>query len=145
MNAVELCKKYQDALSNKDLPAIRSLFTPDAVVSAPVSGKANIEQFHTYLFTSTKKTVANFPNVLGARQNPPSITMQFSYTLSVSTGDVAVIDGIVVFGIDESLGKFKSLDVIYDPSEIRRFMQDAGIEPPATGSAATQQAGQQLR
>lgn len=136
MNVAELCRKYQDALSRKDLPAVRSLFTPDAVVTAPVSGKANVEQFHTYLFSNTRKTVARLPNVLAARQDPPSITMQFSYTLSVANGDVAVIDGIAVFGIDEALGQFRSLDFIYDPTEIRRFMDDAGIEPPATAGGA---------
>lgn len=132
MNTAELCMKYQDALSRKDLAAIRPLFTPDAVFIAPVSGKANVEQFHTYLFANTKKTAARFPNVLGTRQDPPSITMQFSYTLSVANGDVTVIDGIAVFELDESAGKFRSLEFIYDATEIRRFMEDAGIAPPAT-------------
>lgn len=136
MNAAELCKKYQDALSSKDLPAILSLFTPDAVVTAPVSGKGSIEPFHTYVFANTRKTVARLPNVLATQATPPSVTMQFSYTLSINSGDVTVIDGIAVFGIDATIGKFKSLDVIYDPSDIRRFMHDAGIALPAPGSLA---------
>jgi hypothetical protein len=130
MNADALCKKYQAALSTKNLLAIQNLFTPDAIVKAPISGTANVEQFHAYLFSNTNRTIARFPNVLSSRDDPPSITMQFSYTLSIANGDVAVLDGIALFDIEPHSGKFKSLTITYDATELRRFMQEAGIVPP---------------
>lgn len=130
MNAVELCEKYRDALSTKDLPAIQSLFTQDAIVTAPISGAVSVEQFHAYLFRNTKKALAKFPNVLSSRYKYPSITLQFSYTLSIASGDAIVIDGAAVFEVDETLGKFKGLTVMYDASDLRRFMAEAGIAPP---------------
>ena len=129
MDVLDLCKQYQDALSRKDLSALERLFTPDAVVKAPISGTANVRQFHTYLFSNTKRNIAKFGNVIrpGGKSSP--ITLHFSYTLSIESGEVAVLDGVVQFEVDESLQKFKAISFIYDPTELRHLMDEAGIAP----------------
>ncbi|WP_157691670.1 hypothetical protein [Noviherbaspirillum autotrophicum] len=132
MKSAELCEKYQDALSKKDFSAIQTLFTSDAVIKAPISGAVTVECFHAYLFCNTKKTMAKFPNVLKSRYKFASITMQFSYTLFIATGDAIGLDGVVAFEVDESVGKFKRMTVIYDASDLRRFMDNAGVAGPIT-------------
>lgn len=114
MRILRLCERYQEALSKKDLLAVQELFTEDAIISAPISGTANVRDFHTYLFASTKKTVLRFPNVIRLRAEKAVVSLQFSYTLSIHTGQVTVLDGVATFGIDENTMKFKSLAIVYD-------------------------------
>lgn len=134
MDALELCKTYQQLLSNKDLEGIQGLFTPDAIVKAPISGTGSVERFHSYLFGSIKKTIAKFPNVITRRGKPDTITMQFSYTFMMAGDHLVVLDGIINFEIDEESGKFRKLTVIYDPTELRRLMDEADVPPPDTPS-----------
>lgn len=134
MSAIELCQKYQDAMSRKDLPALEELFTPDAVVNAPISGTANVRQFHSYLFANTKKTAARFGNAIRHRDKSNSITLPFSYILSIASGEVAVLNGITRFEFEENLQRFKEITFIYDPGELRHLMNEAGIAPPPSAS-----------
>lgn len=130
MDVIALCQQYQDALSKKDLFTLERLFAPDAVVKAPISGTVNVRQFHTYLFANTKRNIAKFGNVIRPGGKSTPVTLPFSYTLSIASGEVAVLDGVAQFEIDESLQKFKAMSFIYDPTELRHLMDEAGIAPP---------------
>jgi hypothetical protein len=136
MKFVSLCEQYQEAFGAKDLAAVQELFTEEAVISAPVSGTANVRDFHTYLYSITKKAAVRFPNVIRSRESPPTLSMQFSYTFAIETGQVGVLDGVATFEIDASVKKFKKLTVAYDPLEVRQLMMEAGIAPPATSVPA---------
>ncbi|HEY0848078.1 MAG TPA: hypothetical protein VGE12_22115, partial [Noviherbaspirillum sp.] len=116
MDAIDLCRRYQDALTHKDLATLKLLFTEDALIKAPISGTANVEQFHTYLFANTKKTVARFGNVIRHHEKLNTLTLPFSYTLSIASGEVTVLDGLILFEIEAGAHKIKTLTVQYDPS-----------------------------
>lgn len=135
MSPLELCRKYQDAMSRKDLPALEELFTPDAVMKSPIAGTAGVRQFHSYLFANTKKTLARFGDAFRHRDKGNGITVPFSFTLSIASGEIAVLNGVMRFEIEESLQKFKTATIIYDPSELRHLMDEAGIAPPPGASA----------
>lgn len=131
MDVLELCHRYQNALTNKDLAALDPLFADDAIVKAPISGTASVRQFHDYLFANTKRTIARFGTVIRHQEKQNSVTLPFSYTLSIESGEVTVLDGVTVFEIDAASRKIKTLTVIYDPTELRRLMAEAGIAPPS--------------
>jgi len=130
MTMTSLCEQYQEALGRKDLAFVLGLFTDDAVIRAPVSGAANVKDFHAYIFSNTKRTAMRFPNVIRRRDAPAAITMQFSYTLAIEGGHIVVLDGVANFEIDERAMKIKSLTFVYDPAEVRQLMAEAGIAPP---------------
>ncbi|GAB3542978.1 hypothetical protein GCM10027343_15870 [Noviherbaspirillum agri] len=124
-----LCKKYEDALSRNDLPGILALFTPDATVTAPITGTMDVARFHTYLFSYTKKASANLPNVIRRRKNPAALTIQFSYTFLTTCGKVAVIDGVATFEFDKALQTFRKLTIIYNDTDMRLMMAEEDAIP----------------
>lgn len=125
----ELSKKYEDALSRSDHAGIQALFTPDATVTAPITGTMSVAKFHEYLFSYTKKAYANLPNVIRVRENPTALTIQFSYTFLTACGKVAVIDGVSTFEFDDALQKFRKLTIVYDDSEMRLMMAEPETIP----------------
>lgn len=130
MDVISLCRRYQHALTNKDLSALESLFIDGATVTGPISGTAGVRQFHEYLFANTKKSVARFGNVIRHQEKQNAVTLPFSYTLSIATGEVTVLDGITIFEFNAANEKIKSLTVIYDATDLRHLMADASIAPP---------------
>jgi hypothetical protein len=132
-----LYKKYETALSRNDLPAIEALFTPDATVTAPITGTLSVGKFHTFLFSNTKKASANLPNVIRRRNNPTTLTVQFSYTFLTTCGKVAVIDGAAVFEYDDEQQKFRKLTLVYNDSDMRLMMAEPGNIPCIWASEAS--------
>jgi len=124
-----LCKKYEDALSRNDLPGILALFTPDAIVTAPITGTLDAVKFHTFLFSNTKKASANLPNVIRSRENPTALTVQFSYTFLTTCARVAVIDGVATFEFDDSQQKFRRLTIVYNDSDMSLLMAEQDKVP----------------
>lgn len=124
-----LYKKYEEALSRNDLPAIQALFTSDAVVTAPITGTLDVVKFHTTLFSYTKKASANLPNVIRRRKNPTALTVQFSYTFLTTCGKVAVIDGAAIFEFDDEQQKFRKLTLVYNDSDMRLMMAEPDKMP----------------
>jgi hypothetical protein len=124
-----LCKKYEEALSGNDLPGILALFTPDAIVTAPITGTMDVARFHTFLFSSTKKASANLPNVIRSREKPTALTIQFSYTFLTTCSKVAVIDGVSTFEFDDAQRKFRKLTIVYDDSDMRLMMAEQDKAP----------------
>lgn len=136
MDVISLCHRYQLALTNRDLGAIEALFVDDALITGPISGTVGVRQFHEYLFAKTKRSMARFGNIIRHQEKQNSVTLPFSYTLSIASGAVTALDGIMVVGFDASAEKIRSLTIIYDHTELRRLMADAGIEPPPGANPA---------
>lgn len=122
--------QYREALGNKDIQRIEGLFLPGATVTAPISGKKSVNAFHSYLFANTGKTGVTFSNVLPQRSTAAVATLQICYTFLTPAGRVGVIDGVAIFELDQKRDKFKSLRVIYNPSEIRKLMAEEQIAGP---------------
>lgn len=134
MHSIELCRRYQDALAQKDLSAVIELFTPDATVQAPITGTMGIEAFHTHLFTGSSLAIARLKHVFEGIGTPEKTALQFTYTWVFSDGSVEVMDGVSIFEIaDGDNTKFKSLTIVYDPTNLRRHLNDGQITSTSLG------------
>lgn len=122
--------QYREALGNKDIQGIEGLFLPGAKVTAPISGEKSVNAFHSDLFAATGKARVTFSNALPQRSSASAATLQICYTFLTPAGRVGVIDGVAIFELDQKHNKFKSLRVIYNPSEIRQLMAEEQIAAP---------------
>lgn len=127
--------QYREALGKKDVQEIEALFVPGAKVTAPISGEKTVNAFHHDLFAITGKAGVTFSNAFPQRSSASTATLQICYTFLTPAGRVGVIDGVAIFELDQKQGKFKSLRVIYNPSEIRQLMAEEQIVAPGLNRA----------
>lgn len=125
MYAYEQCKRYRQALAQKNLDAIMALFTPDATVKAPLSGNMDARTFHERLFRTPTHAITKLTNVFDGLNNAQAIALQFCYVWILKNGERLEIDGMTVFEMDMALQKFTRMTVIYDPTLVRRHLEEA--------------------
>jgi hypothetical protein len=134
MHAIELCRRYQEALTQRDFPAVLTLFAPDATVQAPITGTMSAEEFHHHLFNGSSMAIARLIHVFEGIGEPRKIALQFSYTWVISDSSVEVMDGVSIFQMDDGDSmKFKSLTIIYDPTNLKRHLNDDQISSTSLG------------
>lgn len=134
MYSYELCRQYQDALTRKDLDAVLKLFVREATVQAPLSGTLNVEDFHKRLFSGSSSAIARLKHVFDGLGEPKTTALQFSYTWVFSDGSVVVMDGVSIFELaKDDNSKFKKLTIIYDPTNLRRHLNEAQITSTSLG------------
>ncbi|SNS64509.1 hypothetical protein SAMN06265795_104265 [Noviherbaspirillum humi] len=127
MYAYEMCRKYQEALNLRDLPAIAALFKPDALIKAPLSGTMGVIPFHERLFAHGRYAIARLENVFDGMTKTRSIALQFTYTWVLSGGHTIVLDGMTIFEIDDAERKFQKVTFIYDPTELVAHIRREGM------------------
>lgn len=134
MHSIELCRQYQEAVTQKDLAAVLKLFVPDATVQAPITGPMGAEEFHTHLFNGSTTAIARLTHVFEGIGEPQKTALQFSYTWVFSDGSVEVMDGVSIFELaNEDNTKFQNLTIIYDPTNLRRHLNNDQITSTSLG------------
>ena len=134
MYSYELCRQYLDAVTSKDLGAVLELFVPEATVQAPISGMLNVKDFHTRLFNSSSAAIARLKHVFEGLGEPEATALQFIYTWVFNDGTVIVMDGVTIFELSEvDKSKFKKLTIIYDPTNLKRHLNEAQINSLSLG------------
>lgn len=128
MYTYELCRRYQDAINRKDLPGVLSLFVSEAVAKAPISGVLSVKEFHSRIFAHDRHGIARLKNVFDSVGRTKAVALQFDYTYVVRNGQPVAFDCITIFEKDENVKKFKSMTIIYDPTELRRHLKNAEID-----------------
>ncbi len=121
------------ALNRKCLDDVLNLFTPDAMVCAPIFGRMNARDFHVRLLKRNRQTIARLKNVFYGLSNASAVALHFAYTWTRHNGKIVVVDGIVIFEVCESSRRFSHLTIIYDPSELRRYFPEQEIESISLG------------
>lgn len=124
----DLLRRYQRAVQENDADAILELFESDALVFSPLNGASNARAFHSKLFSKSSSSIVRLLNVFESVGRTPAVALHFSYTWILQGGVTLVIDGVTVFEVDEELGKFKSMVLIYDTAQLRRHLTQSQIE-----------------
>lgn len=128
MLAFELIRRYRLALAARDLNQINGLFLPSATVSTPESGSVPAADFHSRLFEKRKDAVTRLENVFDGL-GKTVLALHFTYSWFLRTGQTLRLEGMSLFYFDEAMGKFSKLCLIYDPTELRRWLPQVDIAP----------------
>src|SRR5205085_2555506 len=66
MYAFELSLQYRRAVKEHDLDTVLSLFTPDAIIVSPLTGRCDPKNYHEWLFAIVKNTTVEVLNAFQA-------------------------------------------------------------------------------
>lgn len=128
MYGYEQCKRYQAAVSQKDLEAVLSLFAPDGIVEDSQWGTLDAREFHMRLFHERTPAITRLTKVFDGIGKTRSIALQFSCIWISDGGRVLTRDGITVFEIDAQIQKFRKIQIIYDPTAVRSCREEVSVQ-----------------
>lgn len=123
MYAYELCRKYHEAVNQKNLAATLKLFAPGATAKAPLSDVVDVEEFHIRLFECSRRGTSKLLDVFEGLRTSGHVAMRFHYSHILATKTIE-LDGMTVFEYDENSRRFEGLTMIYDPSPLLRHSEE---------------------
>jgi hypothetical protein len=127
MYTFELSLKYRIAVKERNLEAIISMFSLDAVVITPLKGKCNVATYHEWLFKTVKKSSVKVRNVFQALNGEISIAVLADYEWLMHDGRTINFGGMSVFEFTADKKLIKKMSTFYDTSIVRAQIDEINL------------------
>jgi len=128
MDPDELARDYVEALAERDLERLLTLFAPDAIVLSPLYGALAAADFYPRLLTDSGPSRLTLLGTLGGTtvDGRPLVGIWFRFEWVLATGREAPFDVVDIAEIDGE-GRIERLRIVYDTVDVRpTFEQETG-------------------
>ena len=115
----ELCRRYLATTEAGDLDASLAIFSCDATVTSPISGKQPARDFYPNVLRITSARSMVLKHIFTGTTDPYSAAVHFAYTRTVGKGKPATLECVDVFELSRVLSRFSSVTIIYDTAPVQ--------------------------
>lgn len=127
MYAFELNLRYRLAVKERNLDAILSMFSEDAIIQTPLKGICKPKPYHEWFFANIKKSTVIVQNVFQALNGDISISVHSHYKWLLHNGEVIEFDGVSIFEFTQDRLKIRKITNFYDTSHVRLSLEKANL------------------
>lgn len=120
MDKIRVIKLYLEHLEKGEQNELMSLFTSDAVVDSPLSGKVLAKNFYQKLFEDTISSKIILKNIFNSIENPKCAAAHFIYEWVKKDKNSVKFECVDIFEFSTGTNKIQHLMIIWDTYSFRR-------------------------
>jgi hypothetical protein len=125
MYAFELSLQYRRAVKERNMDAILSIFSTEAVITTPLKGVCDVKSYHEWLFATVKKSTVDVQEVFQALNGDISIAVLSRYTWLLNNDKTVQFGGMSVFEFTPDRKKIRKMTTYYDTALVRLPLAEA--------------------
>jgi len=119
MYTFELSLQYRKAVKERNLDAVLSVFSPDALIVTPLKGRCDARTYHEWLFANVKRSSVKVINAFQAMNGEICLAVLADYEWTMHDDSMVYFTGMSVFDFTPDKLKIKTMRTFYDTSIVR--------------------------